>query len=90
MFQVRRVKRSGESGEGCLTAAGVWTGQMAVEEGGGNLGNSNDEKLWAAEKLRFLGDLAVSLHAAGAGHSHTSKCILRYGIALQSVSHVRI
>lgn len=40
-----RVKRSDVSGEGRLTAAGVWTGQMAVEEGGGNLGNSNDGKL---------------------------------------------
>lgn len=46
MFQGRRVKRSGVSGDGRLTAAGVWTGQMAVEEGGGNLGDSNDETLW--------------------------------------------
>lgn len=68
---MRGVKRSGVSGEGRLTAAGVWTGQMAIEEGGGNLGNSNDEQLWDAEKLRFLGDLAISLHAASAEHSHT-------------------
>lgn len=85
-----RVKRSGVSGEGRLTAAGVWTGQMAVEEGGGNLGNSNDEKLWDAEKLRFLGDLAINLHAASAGHSHTYNCILWHGIALQSVVHVKL
>lgn len=68
---MRGVKRSGVSGEGRLTAAGAWTGQMAVEEGGGNPGNSNDEKFWDAEELRFLGDLAISLRAASAGHSHT-------------------
>ncbi|KAK2523460.1 Chd7 [Columba livia] len=56
LFQVCGVKRSGVSGEGCLTAAGVWTGQMAIEEGGGNLGNSNDEQLWDAEKLSHLVD----------------------------------
>lgn len=63
---------------------------MAVEEGGGNLGNSNDEKLWDAEKLRFLGDLAINLHAASAGRSHTYNCILWHGIALQSVVHVKL
>ena len=82
------VKRSGVSGEGRLTAAGVWTGQMAIEEGGENRGNSNDEKLWDTEKLRFLGDLAIILRAASAGHSHTYNCILRHGIVLQSMAHV--
>lgn len=68
---MRGVKRSGVRGEGGLTAAGVWTGQMAVEEGGGNAGNSNDGKFCEAEKLRVLGDIAIGLRAASAGHPHT-------------------